>query len=344
MVSEVELDQSTSGQSEEICPNDYLRLSEILIAALPQDRKLMWGGKVIAYLARQTTQAISEGQGLPDIPTKAIHLDLGGNPNQEPSQWLSPIWKEIETRHYPEIEPTLIELSRQAGLNVYPALQKLSGKPALYRLATKALPVGSQVTSTSDADLSPGMILYKRDLSLRLSWLGAILFSRGLSWTPFRRYSFLTWQLLFLVSFVAFDLLLWLILWHSKDPLSGRELVVAAMAIGVPIGAYWHFRDIFRLFDDRIMIAPEWMLAWKDFGATIEFNRSWNPDESSTILVQRYTATCPICGWMVKLDQGEPDFPRRIVGRCEENPREHVFSFDRSSRNGARLHSGDRPA
>lgn len=190
MVSEVKLDQSTSGQPEEICPNDYLRLSEILIAALPQVRKLMWGGKVMAYLARQTTQAVSAGQGLPDIPTKSIQLDLGGNPNQEPSQWLSPIWKEIETRHYPEIEPTLIELSRQAGLKVYPALQKLSGKPALYRLATKALPVGSPVASTSDTDLPPNMILYKRDLSLSLSWLGNIFFSRGLSWTPFKQFSF----------------------------------------------------------------------------------------------------------------------------------------------------------
>lgn len=119
---------------------------------------------------------------------------------------------------------------------------------------------------------------------------------------------------------------------------------MVTMAIGLPIGAYWHFRDIFRLFDDRIMIAPEWMLAWKDFGATVEFNRSKNPDEPSKILVQRYTAKCPICGWMVKLDRGEPDFPRRIVGRCEENPREHVFSFDRSSKRGTQINSGDKPA
>jgi hypothetical protein len=344
MVSEVELDQSTSGQPEGICPDDYLRLSEILISALPQDRKLMWGGKVMAYLARQTTQAVSEGQALPDIPTKSIHLDLGGNPNQEPSQWLSPIWKEIESRHYPEIEPTLIELSRQAGLKVYPALQKLNGKPALYRMATKTLPVGSQSSIISDANLPPDMIVYKRDLSLSLSWLGKVFFSRGLSWTPFKRYSFLAWQLLFLVSFVALDILLWLILWHSTPPMSGQELVVLAMAIGLPFGAYWHFHDIFRLFEDRIMIAPEWMLARKDFGATVELNRSKNPDEPSTILVQRYTATCPICGWLVNLDRGEPDFPRRIVGRCEESPREHVFSFDRSSKLGARLYLDDRPA
>lgn len=113
-----------------------------------------------------------------------------------------------------------------------------------------------------------------------------------------------------------------------------------SMAIGMPVGAYWHFRDIFRLFDDRILIAPDWMLDIKEFGATVEINRSKNHAEDSTILVQRYTSICPICGWMIKLDRGEPDFPRRIVGRCEEHPREHVFSFDRMSKRGELLYRG----
>jgi hypothetical protein len=43
---------------------------------------------------------------------------------------------------------------------------------------------------------------------------------------------------------------------------------------------------------------------------------------------------------MVKLDRGEPDFPHRIIGRCEEHPREHVFSFDRSSKRGVLIQSG----
>ena len=73
-------------------------------------------------------------------------------------------------------------------------------------------------------------------------------------------------------------------------------------------------------------------------GATVEINRSKNLDEDSTILVQRYTSICPVCGWMIKLDRGEPDFPRRIVGRCEEHPREHVFSFDRITKQGKALH------
>jgi hypothetical protein len=337
MVSEVALDQSVTKYSIDVNTYDYLRLCEILIEAIPLDRKQSWVGKVLTYLASQTTQSIKEGKGVPRISTKAVHLDLCGNPKQQPSAWLSPIWNEIEERHYPEIEPILIDECRRAGLATYPTLEKDHGKPAYYRIDVKPLPVSSEEPSCVAGELPKHAIRYKRDLSLKLSWSGKLFFSRGLRWTPFKRYSYLTWQLVFMFAVVAFDLLLWVLLWYSTPPLSGQELVVISMAIGMPIGAYWHFRGIFRLFEDRIMIAPEWMLAIKEVGATVEINRSKNSDEDSTILVQRYTSICPICGWMVKLDPGEPDFPRRIVGRCEEHPREHVFSFDRMTKRGKLL-------
>jgi len=343
MVVNVEVDQSVEFGLCEATPSDYVRLGEILIEAIPSDRRQMWSGKVMAYLASQTALSARQGKGPPRVPTKAIHMDLEGNPKLEPSAWLSSIWKDIETRHYPEIEARLIDLCRQDGLQVYPVLEKDNGKPAFYRLGVKAL-LPSECALTEDDDaLPPNTIRYKRDLSLGLSWLGKLFFNQGLKWTPFKRYSYLSWQLLFLISVVGFDCLLWLILWYRKEPVTGQDLLVLAMAIGLPWGAYWHFSGIFRLFEDRIIIAPEWMLAWKEFGATVEISRSKTTDAPSTIHVHRYSANCPICGWMVKLDRGEPDFPRRIVGRCEEHPREHVFSFDRGSNRGVLIQSGIRP-
>lgn len=340
MVGEVAIDQSVTQDSEDARADDYLKLCEILIEAIPLDRKPSWAGKVLTYLASQTMQSIKNGNGVPRISTKTIHVDLGGNPKQQPSAWLSQIWNDIEERYYPEIEPTLIEECRRAGLTAYPTLEKDHGKPAYYRIGVKPVPAFGDDPMVAEEALPRHAIRYKRDLSLKLSWLGKLFFSTGMRWTLFKRYSYLTWQLAVLFVFAAFDLLLWLLLWHSKPPLSGQEMVVISMAIGMPIAAYWYFRDIFRLFDDRILIASEWMLAIKEFGATVEINRSKNADEASTILVQRYTSICPVCGWMIKLDRGEPDFPRRIVGRCEEHPREHVFSFDRMTKRGALLHRG----
>lgn len=339
MVVKVESDQSCKVNPGELQPSDYGKLAEILIEAIPNDRKQMWSGKVMAYLASQTVLSAAQGNGVPRVPTKAIHADLGGNPNVEPSAWLSSIWKDIEGRHYPEIEQRVIGLCRQARLPAYPILEKDTGKPAFYRLSARALPLSEYAVTAGDDALPPNAIRYQPDLSLRLSWLGKQFFNQGLKWTRVKRYSYLSWQLLFLVTVVVFDFLLWLILWYRKEPVTGQDLLLIVAAIALPWGAYRYFNGIFRLFEDRIMVAPDWMLAWTEFGATVEINRSKEAEASSTINVHRYSANCPICGWMVKLDQGEPDFPRRIVGRCEEHPREHVFSFDRSSKRGVLLQS-----
>ena len=51
----------------------------------------------------------------------------------------------------------------------------------------------------------------------------------------------------------------------------------------------------------------------------------------------KYVAVCKVCGTQVVLEKGEPNFRRRIVGRCKESPREHVYSFDRVTKKGSRL-------
>ena len=135
MVSEYQEKQSVSGFNGDLDSETYLRLADVMIQAIPNDRKSMRAGKVMVYLASATQKAASQNQMTPRVPTKAIHADLDGNPNPEPSAWLSPVWKEIEVRYYPEIEARLIELARQAGLGFYPVLEKDDGKPAFYRLA-----------------------------------------------------------------------------------------------------------------------------------------------------------------------------------------------------------------
>ena len=337
MVGEHQEKQSTNTCDGELDSETYLRLAEVMIQAIPNDRKSMRAGRIMAYLASETKKAASQNQMPPRVPTKAIHADLDGNPNQEPSAWLSPIWKEIEVRYYPEIEARLIELARQAGLGFYPVLEKDDGKPAFYRLAAKEIPASDEVLATNGEVVPAGTIIYNRDLTLRLSLLGRLFFENGLRWTASKRWSFLTWQLFLFIVVAILVLLSWFLLLHRTTPLTGQDIVLLALAICFPVVAYKHFSGIFRLFDQRIMLASEWFLSWKEIGATVEINRSLDPEAPSTINVHRYSAECPICGWMVKLDKGEPDFPGRIVGRCEENPREHVFSFDRSSKRGQRL-------
>jgi len=89
-----------------------------------------------------------------------------------------------------------------------------------------------------------------------------------------------------------------------------------------------------RLFDDRIVLAYEPLTNIKEKSAQLELLRD---GDLRIIRLVRYTASCPICGVTIYLEDGAPDFRRRLVGRCYESPREHVFSFDRVTRRGRLL-------
>lgn len=55
------------------------------------------------------------------------------------------------------------------------------------------------------------------------------------------------------------------------------------------------------------------------------------------IELERFEADCPICASSVRLAEGGPEWPNRIIGRCSTSPSEHVYSLDRSDRTGRHL-------
>jgi hypothetical protein len=48
----------------------------------------------------------------------------------------------------------------------------------------------------------------------------------------------------------------------------------------------------------------------------------------------RYAATCSLCGGKVWVEDGGVQFFNRLIGRCVDEPSEHVFSFDRKLKAG----------
>src|SRR6478672_6261105 len=73
-------------------------IARILLDAIPSDKRRQNAWKVIAYLAEDAISATSEGKLSRRISTKEIHTDLGGNPNREPSGWMSRLWNDIEAQ------------------------------------------------------------------------------------------------------------------------------------------------------------------------------------------------------------------------------------------------------
>lgn len=318
--------------------DEVTALAQILNEAIPSDKARQHAYRVLAYLANET---IRLGPQSPDgvrIPTKAIHSDLGLAPNQDPSRWVSTLWKDaIIPKAYPSLEATLIRRCQEAGFSRYPGVGKIEGSPAYYFIEARDVPKSEDVEGpvpTSHSDLPAGAIRYEPDLTLQLSRRGRLIFSHGLVWSSWKRYSMLAWQMTLIVLAAVLTSGIWIILSQSAKPLSAQDILLMVFCMGVPWGLHRYLMGSWRLFDDRIAIAPDWMLQWAEQGATVEIIRSTDPEEPSTIRVVRYTTKCPVCSAMVKLDNGEPDFPQRIVGRCAESPREHIFSFDRITRTG----------
>jgi len=329
----------TCGDRENSTEAGMADLAKALLDVIPKDRQSLWPYRVMAYIANETVrraELTDEGRG---ISTKDIHTDVGGNENQEPSAWLSAHWKQISNRHYPEIETALIHRCRAAGLSAYPVLAKTGGKPVFYSIEARELPpLDTEDDDTGmSAEALPSAVRYQPDLKLQLSRRGRLLFSDGLVWSPRRRKGVLAWHLFVMAAAGLFSILVLVGLGSSSKPLIVWDLISIAVAVAIPWSAYIYLRQTWRLFEDRIVIAPDWLLEWTETGATIEVARVAHPERPSTIHVRRYTATCTVCGALVKLDTGEPDFPRRLVGRCQESPREHVFSFDRVTLAGEAL-------
>ena len=331
------LDDSGESTSETL-----IQMAEALRDAIPRDKARINSFRVLDYLARRTIELVREGKE-PLIPTKDIHIDLAGNPNQDPSAWLSPLWTAIEKKFYDQIEATVIERCRERGLSQYPRPARQRGSPALYRLEGSRLDASQEHTPISEASVdtrrSHRTASYQQDLTLKLSSLGRFIFGRGLAWTRSKKLILVALILCITLVLIVVIFVGYAALGQSHSPLSAADVVAILVFLGGPwVVMRWLDKQM-RFFDDRIVIAPDWALAWKEFGATLELEGEPESGGTRAIKVVRYTAPCPICDGMLKLDRGEPDFPRRVVGRCSKSPREHVYSFDRITLQGAALNS-----
>lgn len=88
----------------------------------------------------------------------------------------------------------------------------------------------------------------------------------------------------------------------------------------------------FDLVDDRIRMADEIWTSMSQRQAQFELIRR---DEGRYLQLVHYVSSeCPICAAKIHVESGRREFAHRLVGRCSESPREHVFSFDRTTLKG----------
>jgi len=88
----------------------------------------------------------------------------------------------------------------------------------------------------------------------------------------------------------------------------------------------------------RIAIAPQWMMKWSQVTAQIEsvplskLRKTGRPYRKLEFVI--YEGKCPICQNRVEVEKGKRQFKGRLIGICNESPREHIFSFDHTLKSG----------
>jgi len=244
-------------------------------------------------------------------------------------------WKRLTEELWPQKMEGITQLAIDTGLHSIPCPERIegggSGRPTRYRLSTT--PVNAPTEAASDeAHLSPGEVRYICE-DLEDAGLIARFFSRGYQIVGWRRWVLaLTFVGVFLLALMAILLMIAIV----NNPGPHRD---TTYWLFIYAGAGWlawiTIMRILILPDTRIGPAPWWIQLGEE-DRLVEW-RCPPKYPNKAIKAARYTGMCPRCGGKVIVKGGGLAFWGRLVGRCEESPREHVFSFDHITRLGRPL-------
>ena len=234
------------------------------------------------------------------------------------------------------------QLFADAHFTFLPLLQKAegggTGNPTLYRIDW--VPAEAEVTSPKpdeeeglSAPNSREVRYFCEDIEEANPF--ARIFTRGFQLKGWRKQ-------LYIILLAAPLLFLWLLSVQiafgvtMSAAIGGKTVLTSLLSSAVIFWAVMvSVGPMYRLGVDRIVIAPWWMQS-VDEDRLLE-RRSPPRHSDKSIKAVRYVAKCPLCGGKVSATKGRLEFFGRIVGRCEEAPVEHAFSFDHITRNGKLL-------
>lgn len=303
--------------------------------------------RFLAALAEEVLADLAKG-GSGEVSTKSIYLTL--NPKGDPehaSNRVSGAWSDWEKKSKDRLIG-LQDYAANLGVAYYPWPVKKgdskggAGRPTLYAIEAKPIETQPLENQASEASgVTSADIRYIRETTPKAALWAGWFFSKEFHLTGWRRALFLTPAILALLGGLIVFLVVWLTLSHQQAISPNRILVLVASAAVVGYFAWKMVMGIARLGDKRIIMAPDILLNFHEYGVQLELTRiDTTPGTASRLGLVRYAATCPICGARVRVESGGREFYGRLVGRCQESPDEHVFSFDRVTRSGRSLRVG----
>lgn len=251
------------------------------------------------------------------------------------SKWVRNGWKRLQQDVWPGNEEGVDQSFRDAGrasVRLHREEGGGTGRMTRYSLCIADEQFPEQAPSVDNTGNVPGIRYVPQDVRL-LRWMRRL----GVAGMPDELKG--RWRLLLTVPALLGLLYLLAVILLALLGLAGGQVPGEWLtALFVTVVAIWPtVGPLLRLPEWRVVVAPWWLQA-DDDTQLLEWRTPPRYQEKSIVAV-RYAAVCPVCGGRVFARSGGLGFPGRIVGRCEEAPAEHVFSFDHVTRTGQPLRS-----
>jgi len=299
--------------------------------------------RILRVLAKESLKVVNSDDETRRFTATDIVEALEENPSDSNSKWIN--WNNSVLRYWDKRKSQVIELARKQGLEYYPEPECIStkggrGNETSYYIKSVPLPDSNDeqlVIGFQPSIKNSGAIIdYTLECGgkvkpmLFLKWL---FINGNLRLRKWHRWIILGWIIFIGGGGLAFSWFGFEIM-STPIPVTTREINLYIFLFIIPCIAWLWVKPWTKFIEDRIIISPDMIYDFREKSAQLEY---YQDGDLRIIRLVRYFATCPICGATIYLEEGEPDFPRRLVGRCNESPREHVFSFDRVTRKGVVL-------
>ncbi|MGZ8946706.1 MAG: hypothetical protein ACXW1W_14940 [Methylococcaceae bacterium] len=297
-------------------------------------------------LATLTLERAETGVALEDIrfspkelSEKISEIGFLSKTKQKDSEWVRGLWHNLEV----EIEQRkshLQDLSKRKGKDFYPWIGKEEsnggqGRFSYYYLIAK--PFNQQdIAETIQYPCPEGGLHYVQESLSNAPKLAQWI--NGFTLQSWRKYAYILPGIVILLATLAYIcLVLFLGMYTEISTVKWLTCLIAAFGLGGLVLS----SPLYRVTSNRIVMASDWMMPIKETNVQLEFKKTGiDPETDNAIRELRlmvYSAKCSVCDGRVEVQSGGLQFPFRLVGRCIESPREHVFSFDHITRIGKPL-------
>ena len=230
----------------------------------------------------------------------------------------------------------LKEIAVDNSISHIPILELVSkgaGAGVMNRYAIRTELVDKSEVVAKD-DIPVGYIRYTPELIDRPNWLGKLVNgSLAKGWV---------WKFLIGTLVVALGLST-LAVWYGLTRLLVQDSVFGLMQVAIStlvilLPLYLIFSPLYYCVTRRIIMAPLLMSTSVMYEAQLEFIQSKHVRADGRPIRQfrlvSYAANCQMCGDRIDVLSGNLRRWGRMIGRCQSNPEEHIYSFDHVTRLG----------